>query len=176
MKTLLLSGLTAFVLVFNAPKAQAGDEVIAAIGGLIGGILIGSAIDSHHGHYASDGYRNRNHGTSVVIQTNHGRRGHWKYIRVKTWVPGHWVRDYDDWGNRHKHWVQGHYTHRKNKVWVGDRHSRHHNRHDLHRNNHHDRNDHYRHNRHDRNRNDRRDRHDRRSDNHYSYSSNHSRR
>jgi hypothetical protein len=167
MKTLILSGLTAFVLVINAPKAQAGDEAIAAIGGLIGGILIGSAIDDHH--YASDGHYRRNHGPSVVIQTNHGRRGHWKYVRVRTWAPGHWVRDYDDCGNGRKYWVQGHYTHRKNKVWVGDRYSRHNNRHNSYSNHRRDRHDSYRDDsrRNRRDRHDRRDRGDRRSSNRY---------
>ncbi len=130
MKTLILSGLTAFVLVVNAPKAQAGDEAIAAIGGLIGGILIGSAIDNHHDHYARDRYYDRGPRTKVVVRTSHRHGGYWKYTRIKTWVPGHWVREYDDCGNRRKYWVEGHYTYRKKKVWVRNSYSRHHNHRD----------------------------------------------
>ncbi|MBL4574764.1 MAG: hypothetical protein JKY51_01520 [Opitutaceae bacterium] len=126
MKTLLLSSLAVFALAFNAPKAQAGDEALALIGGLIGGILIGTSIDNHHNdnhgrHHRS--YRRSHHrghhgGTSIVIQTNHRHKGHWKYITVRTWIPGHWDRSYDHCGNSRRNWVQGHYTQREKRIWV----------------------------------------------------------
>jgi hypothetical protein len=119
---LVLVAVTAFAL---APKpAKAGDKELAVVGGLIGGLIIGSAIaDSRH---SSDYSRN----THVIVDHHRdGRydrdRGYWKEVRVKVWVPGCWVVERSRYGRDYRRYVDGHYTYRTNRVWVSyDRHDR----------------------------------------------------
>lgn len=112
---LALIAATAFAF---APKpAQAGDKELAVVGGLIGGLIIGSAIaDSRHDDrttivvsdhdYRYDGRHDRND------------RGYWKPVSVKVWVPGRWVIERSRYGRDHRYYVQGHYTYRTDRVWV----------------------------------------------------------
>jgi hypothetical protein len=120
LTALALVAVTAFSL---APKpAKAGDKELAVVGGLIGGLIIGSAIsDSRH----SD-HRN----TTVIVDHRGGRhdrdRGFWKTISVKVWVPGCWVIERNRYGRDYRRYVDGHYTYRTDRVWVSyDRHDRH---------------------------------------------------
>lgn len=143
MKTKITAlALVAVTALSLAPKpASAGDKEWAIAGGIIGGIIIGSAISDSRDH------------RTVIVRDNDcdDRNGYWKETRVRVWVPGCWVVE-----RRHNHsykrYVSGHYTFRTDRIWVSyDRHDRR-NRHDRH-----DHND--RHDRHDRDdRDDRRGR------------------
>jgi hypothetical protein len=122
---LALAAVTAFSL---APKpAKAGDKELAVVGGLIGGLIIGSAIaDSHH---SADYPRT----TAVIVNDGRNDRyddrdyrdGYWKTVSVKVWVPGGWVIERNRWGREFRSYVSGHYTYRTDRVWVSyDRHDR----------------------------------------------------
>lgn len=124
---LALVAVTAFSL---APKpAQAGDKELAVVGGLIGGLIIGSALsESRH----SADYPHRS--TTVVVNGHRDSRhgdyddrndgGYWKTVSVKVWVPAGWVIERRP-GRDSRHYVHGHYTYRTDRVWVSyDRHDR----------------------------------------------------
>lgn len=114
LTALALATATAFSL---APKpAYAGDKEWAAVGGLIGGLIIGSAIAD-----------SRDARTTVVVRDGPDRcdDGYWKEVRVKVWVDGCWESRYDC-GRRIRVYVPGYYTYRTDRVWVAyDRHGRH---------------------------------------------------
>ena len=124
---LVLAAATALSL---APKpAKAGDKEVALVGGLIGGLIIGSAIaDSHH----SVNYPRT---TTVVVNDRRNDRyddcdyrdgGYWKTISVKEWVPGAWVIERGYHGREYRRYVSGHYICRTDRVWVSyDRYDRH---------------------------------------------------
>ena len=124
---LALIAVTALTL---APKpAKAGDKEWAVVGGLIGGLIIGSAInDSRHHDYPA-----RN--TTVIVN---GRRdddcddrnnaGYWKVVSVRVWVPGCWVLERSRYGHgrTERRYIGGHYEYRTDRVWVAyDRYDRH---------------------------------------------------
>src|SRR5690606_12644140 len=74
---LALAGATALSL---TPKpAVAGNKEIAAIGGFIGGLIVGSVINDRH--------HDSRHST-VIVDHHHDRgpSGYWKEVTVKTWV------------------------------------------------------------------------------------------
>lgn len=91
---------------FAPSHAKAGDKEKALIGGLIGGIIIASALD------------NNDTSISVGYSNHYGRHGHWEWVSVRTWVPGYHERRRDHCGNLVRVWVSGHYTFVKQKVWV----------------------------------------------------------
>lgn len=110
-----LSGL------FGAPQtvsARDHGEVAAAVGGFIGGLIVGSAVehdryDRHQPVYVRD---------RVVIES--GRRhndGYWQWTTVRVWVPGYWIVRYDDCGRRYRSFENGHFEHRRERVWVSVR-------------------------------------------------------
>jgi hypothetical protein len=115
---LALAAVTAFSL---SPKpAKAGDKDLALVGGLIGGLIIGSAIaDSHH---SADYPR----ATAVVVDRRNDRYndncderdGYWRTVNVKVWVPGGWVIERSRYGREIRSYVGGHYTYRTDRVWV----------------------------------------------------------
>ncbi len=116
---LALIAATAFSL---APKpAYAGDKGLAIAGGILGGIIIGSAIaDSRR----SAEYPPRS--TTVIVNGRDDRcdDGYWKDVSVRVWVPGGWVVERHH-GRTIKRYVEGYYTFRTDRVWVAyDRHDR----------------------------------------------------
>jgi hypothetical protein len=109
--------------VFLAPSTAraGGNETAAAIGGFIGGLIVGSALDNDHDHHG----RFDNHGTvpvrrRVVIRGGHRHHDHgrWEWTRVRVWVPGHWVFRHDDRGRRVRYFERGHHEFRRQRVWV----------------------------------------------------------
>jgi hypothetical protein len=126
MKTKITAlALAAVTALSFAPKpAKAGDTEWAVVGGVIGGIMIGAAInDSHHTTVYPP------HHTTVVV---HDRAGYWKDVSVKVWVPGCWIVERSRHGREVRRYVNGHYEFRSNRVWVAyDR--GHHNRYNNHR-------------------------------------------
>jgi hypothetical protein len=112
---LVLAAATAFSL---APKpAKAGDKEVALVGGLIGGLIIGSAInDSRH---SVDYPRS----TTVVVNDRYDNcdyrdNGYWKTVSIKEWVPGAWVIERSRYGREVRRYVSGHYIFRTDRVWV----------------------------------------------------------
>lgn len=117
MKAISTLTLLAVIAAFTFPSsAHAGDKEKALVGGLIGGLIIGAAIadDDNHTH-VSVGYRTGGH------RGHHHDHGYWKWVSVKTWVPGYYERSCDRHGHVRKVWVSGHYTYHKEKVWVETR-------------------------------------------------------
>ena len=119
MKSLLyITLITALVASTAAPEARADREGRALVGGLIGGIIIGSILDDehHHHHYHNRvHHRSRGHGG---YDNGCGCSGHYDYISVKTWINGHWSVSYDRYGHCHRHWRPGYYSYDKRRVWV----------------------------------------------------------
>jgi hypothetical protein len=122
MNKLVLTTLVAALSgVFAAPTtARAGDgEVVAAIGGFIGGVIVGSTIDRDHDH-------RHDRGGAVHVEVRTGRHGHghghrhgyWDTTRVRVWVPGRWVVTYDRCGERVRYFERGRYEWRRERVWV----------------------------------------------------------
>lgn len=124
MKKLIALSLVALTALALTPKpalaSHGDDKALAAIGGFIGGIIVGSVINDH------DRYPAR-HDTRVIVERGYDRcdDGYWKEVRVRTWVPGYWTTDYRH-GRRLRLFVEGHYEYRTDRVWVnGDRWDRH---------------------------------------------------
>lgn len=129
MKKLALLVLLAAAAITVTPKSafagdRGGDAAVAAIGGFIGGLVIGTALDNDHERY------DRHVDTTVVIGTGHRDRhhrdgGYWKTVTVKHWVPGYWTTSYDC-GRRVRVFVDGYWDYQTERVWVSyDRHDRH---------------------------------------------------
>jgi hypothetical protein len=123
---LLLAAVAALALV---PKqAQAGDKEAALIGGFIGGLVIGSALNDHRPDYGYDA-----HTTVVVHDRGYGYQpaGYWDYRTVRVWVPATWEVRYVR-GYRERIYIPGYWTHRRDRVWVAGNHHhrRGHDRHD----------------------------------------------
>lgn len=133
--------LTAATALSLTPKsALAGDKEWAAVGGFLGGIILGAAIaDNHHDTYSHTG------GTTVIVRDRDDRcednDGYWDTVSVSVWVPGDWVYR-RDCGRRVRIYIPGHYEDRHQRVWVS--HSRRHDRHghDRYADNRHGRHDH----------------------------------
>jgi hypothetical protein len=130
LTALALAAATAFTF---APKpAVAGDKGLAVVGGLIGGLIIGSAIADHDNDrvVVSAGYdRHDNHGSRYDRRDS----GYWKTVSVNVWVPGYWVVERGYRGRSHRHFVPGHYERRHDRVWVANnRHDRYDRRGDRH--------------------------------------------
>lgn len=114
LTALLLAAVAALTLV---PKqAQAGDKELALIGGFIGGLIVGSAINDSRTdvHYDTVvvGHDYRHHG-----RYDRGGRGHWEWRTVRIWVPGCHETRYD-YGRRIRVFVPGYYETRRERVWV----------------------------------------------------------
>lgn len=90
-------------------------EVIAAIGGFIGGVIVGSTINSNN-------LPPPRVGVAVSYGHDHGRRhGHWEWTTVRVWVPGRWAYVDRDHGRSRRVWMDGYYDHRRERVWVAHR-------------------------------------------------------
>jgi len=110
--------ITLITALVASTEARADREGRALVGGLIGGIIIGSILDDehHHHHYHTRvHHRSRGHGG---YDNGCGCSGHYDYISVKTWINGHWSVSYDRYGHCHRHWRPGYYSYDKRRVWV----------------------------------------------------------
>ncbi len=124
MKTKItaLALIAATAVSFAPTPVKAGDKEWALVGGLVGGILIGSAInESRH----SADYPART--TTVIVNDRDDRcdDGYWKDVSVRVWVPGCWVIERGHHGRSYRRYIDGHYEFRTNRVWVSfDHHNR----------------------------------------------------
>lgn len=118
MKSLLfITLITAILASTTAPTARADREGRALVGGLIGGIIIGSILDDdrhHHNHHSRVHHRSRGYDHRGGC----GCSGHYDYISVKTWINGHWSVRYDRYGHCYRDWSPGYYSYDKRRVWV----------------------------------------------------------
>ncbi len=118
--TALLLATTAALTLVPKP-AQAGDKEAALIGGLLGGLIIGSAIADSRPVY---------HDTTVIVDDGYSCEpaGYWDYRSVRVWVPAAWeIRIVN--GCRERVFVPGYWSHRRDRVWVAYRgHDRRHDR------------------------------------------------
>lgn len=148
MNTKITALTLAAAFAFTPKPAVASDKGLTVVGGLIGGLIIASAINDHH--------------TTVYIHDRPGS-GYWNTVTYNVWIPGYWVTDHNPYGHTHRRYIPGRYECRNERVWVStNRHGhtdRHHAGHDRYERSH-DRN----YNRHDRPDDRRDDRHNRDSD------------
>lgn len=119
LPTILLAGLTGWA----ATPAQArhhDHEALAALGGFIGGVIVGSAIDHDRPPSPPPVCVIPRHeiGGRVVIASGHRPHGYWDWVTVRVWVPGRWVQSWDRHGHRVRFFQAGHYEHRRERVWV----------------------------------------------------------
>jgi hypothetical protein len=101
-----------------APVAgQAGDEGWAALGGFLGGTILGEVFHGHHGHHGHQG------GHTVVVEEHHYVQpaGHYEYEKREVWHEGYYSYEYDRCGRRIRVWNPGYYTYTTVKVWVEHR-------------------------------------------------------
>src|SRR5262245_13458438 len=108
MKTKILA-LTASLASIGAIASPAkagdrGDKVAAAIGGFIGGVIVGSSID-HNRNYPAVAYAPLPPvcpapvvyaPPPVVVAPV----GYWTDVPERVWVPERYVVSYDSWGRR----------------------------------------------------------------------------
>ena len=128
MKTEFIAlALVAGTALSLAPKpALAGDKEWAAVGGFVGGLIVGSVLNDNH----RDGYGDRH--TTVVVSHDRDRRdrGYWKEVSVRVWIPGCHVEERGRHGRIYRRYIPGHYECRTDRVWVSydrrdrDRHDR----------------------------------------------------
>lgn len=113
---LTLAAATAFA--FTPKPAVAGDKELAVVGGLIGGLIIASAINDHCD-------------TRTVVVNDRCDDGYWKTVEVRVWIPAGWVYERSPYGGSRRIYVAGHYECRNDRVWVAyNRYDRRDNRHD----------------------------------------------
>ena len=111
MKTKITAlALIAATALSLAPKpAQASDKGLAVLGGIIGGVIIASALNDNH-------YDTR--GTTVVYNNDRCDDGYWRDVSVNVWVPACYVVERGNYGRSSRRYVVGHYECRNNRVWV----------------------------------------------------------
>ncbi len=105
---LTLAAATAFA--FTPKPAVAGDKGLAVVGGIIGGLIIASAINDHH----DDSH-------TVIVSNSYNPRhndGYWKTVEVRVWVPAVWIVERSHHGRSYRRYVEGHYECRTDRVWV----------------------------------------------------------
>jgi len=120
LTALTLAAATAFA--FTPKPAVASDKGLAVVGGLIGGLVIASAL-------------NDDCDTRTVVVNDRCDDGYWRTVEVRVWVPAGWVYERSPHGGYRRVYVAGHHECRSDRVWVAyDRHGRHdrYDRHDRH--------------------------------------------
>jgi len=109
MKTKILSitaALAALTSLASPVRAgDRGDKVAAAIGGFIGGVIVGSHFD-----------RGDRCSPPVVVRGH--SHGHWETVSRRVWIPARWVVTVDSCGRRMRSQVGGCYETRTERVWI----------------------------------------------------------
>ena len=144
-----ISLIAIFLLGLGIPRAHAGDEAVAAIGGFLAGVISGPVINDSHDYgrsrvhvsvgrdrYKHYSYGRRTHrhdygrdysrkGSWRYKGSSYGgekvRSGHWEIRRVRVWVPGYWTTSRNHCGETVKIWKRGHYKWEREKIWVSYR-------------------------------------------------------
>ncbi len=130
MNKIILSTLALASLATLAPTtAHAGSsETRALVGGLIGGLIIGSAINNNRDHHVTVSHcpppPPRCDSPRVVIVEPPRQRpppapsGYWKDVQTRVWVPGRWITVRQSCGREISRYENGYYTYRTDRVWV----------------------------------------------------------
>ncbi|MEZ5277012.1 MAG: hypothetical protein R3F07_11580 [Opitutaceae bacterium] len=148
----LIASSAVIAMIGSPPAAKAGDEAIAAIGGFIGGVIVGTmasdsrddttvVIDAGHGgrrdgnfdrgrldrRNYSDNEQGRRSDRCYVERHHNDRADHgrWVYRTELRWVPGYWSYRSNRCGETKRIWIPGRHVTTRVRVWVsvsGDRH------------------------------------------------------
>ncbi|MBI5381527.1 MAG: hypothetical protein HZA31_06465 [Opitutae bacterium] len=119
MKT-LTTLLVASTLALAPKPAIAGNDGLAALGGFVGGVIVGSTLNHHPAPVCQPGPR-----VIIAPPAPVHCNGYWKDVTVRTWVPGYWTMRIHH-GRQIRFYVDGHYELRTDRIWVD---TRHHDRH-----------------------------------------------
>jgi len=122
-------------------RPSENNEVAAAIGGLITGVILSEIVDdanisvefaSYRGcrdnwdrydsNYRDYDSRYRPDSHYRPDSRYHGKSGHYEWEKRRVWVDGYWDYTRDRCGRSVKIWIKGHYEIRNVKIWVEDRH------------------------------------------------------
>lgn len=123
-KILTLTATLATLAALAAPAraGDRGDKVAAAIGGFIGGVIVGSHLDRHDHRPAPVIISTPPPCEPEVIVVHDRPQGHWEMVGTRVWVPGRWVTGVDSCGRRVRTQTAGYYENRTQRVWVESRH------------------------------------------------------
>ncbi len=127
--TVLVSALCLTALTVPAQASNRSDKVALAVGGFIGGVILGSHLDNNRSY---DRGRHEpaiiscpppaRHGGGTTVIINQGPRpqpqGYWKDVTERVWVPSQRVVSIDSCGRRVVTYTGGCYEYRTSRVWV----------------------------------------------------------
>lgn len=131
-KTIIAFTALALLTLAPRPAIALGDKEAAILGGIIGGLIIGAAIDDARDHHDYDRRVTvRSHSAyddrrgSVYERGNshvsHQSSGYWTYRTVKVWIPKRVTYTRDYCGRSVKQYERGRYEYRREKVWISTR-------------------------------------------------------
>jgi hypothetical protein len=138
--TLLAAGAIAFA---PKPAAAHGNEGIAALGGFVGGVIVGANLNHHRPVVACPpAYAPP---PRVIVAPYPPPRvvvapcppprvvvapcppppppppmGYWREVTVRDWVPGYWTT-VQHHGRHERRYVPGHFEYRTERIWVDAR-------------------------------------------------------
>lgn len=116
--TLTASLATLGSLASPAKAGDRGDKVAAAVGGFIGGVLVGSAFERDRGPRVVHAPPPPVCPPPVVVcPPPPPPSGYWRDVSDRVWVPARWVVTYDC-GRPVRNYVPGYYDVRTRRVWV----------------------------------------------------------
>jgi len=133
-----LTAITTLALLSSGAHARPSEnnEVAAAIGGLITGVILSEIVDdanisvefagNHRYRDSWDRYDSnyRDYDSRYRPDSRyHSKGGHYEWVKRRVWVDGYWDYTRDRHGRSIEIWVKGHYEIRNVKIWVEYRHS-----------------------------------------------------
>ena len=111
MKNLTSISLIAASFLILAPKpAVAGNSEIAALGGFIGGLMVGSNFTN----YSS--CEPEYYSAAPVVVYDAG--GYWRTNSIRVWVGPQWVMVVNRYNRPVRRLIEGHYEIRQQRIWV----------------------------------------------------------
>ncbi|HRE81023.1 MAG TPA: hypothetical protein PLN52_08240 [Opitutaceae bacterium] len=120
--TLTATLATLAALAAPAKAGDRGDKVAAALGGFIGGVIVGANLDRHDHRSTRVVVTSPPPCAPEVVVVHNRPHGHWETVTTRVWVPARWVVSYDSCGRRIRTQVGGCYEDRSQRVWVDSHH------------------------------------------------------
>lgn len=115
-KTILIT--TTILSITTAPAMA--NELWAAVGGFVGGLVIGNANNScYNGGVSYEYSRTYSYGH----RSSHICRpvGYYKWVNIKTeWIEGRWDTTCDSRGRQSRRWIEGYWITTPRQIWVED--------------------------------------------------------